>query len=122
MIERVWGLIFVIGAVAAESAAHLAFKRAADSGRYSRTAWSSLRMVMGQHGWVTGGVLCIVAQIWSWTLALKRLDVSLAYPLGDLELIVIMVLCRLILKETIGSRRWAGIVLIFVGAVMVALS
>jgi drug/metabolite transporter (DMT)-like permease len=53
---------------------------------------------------------------------LKTLDVSMAYLISSLELVIVMVFCRLLLKEQIGLRRWVGVVLIIGGTILVGLS
>lgn len=122
MIERLPGLLLVLGSVITEGLGHVAFKRAADFGHNSPTAIAVLRTALKQYKWVGSGVACFVAEGLCWSFALKTLDVSLAYPIGSLELVVIMVLSRVILKEQVGLRRWVGITLIIGGTILVGLS
>jgi undecaprenyl phosphate-alpha-L-ara4N flippase subunit ArnE len=122
MIERLGGLLFVASSVVIEALGHIAFKRAADFGRYSPTAMSVLEAALKRYKWISSGVGCFVAQGICWTLALKTLDISLAYPISSMELIVIMILCRLVLKERVGFRRWIGVTLIIGGSILVGLS
>lgn len=122
MIERLPGLLLVLGSVITESFGHIAFKQAADFGHYSQTVLSVLRLALKQYKWISLGIVCFVVEGLCWTFALKTLDVSLAYPIGGLELVVIMVLCRLLLKERVGLRRWLGVMLIVGGTLLITIS
>jgi undecaprenyl phosphate-alpha-L-ara4N flippase subunit ArnE len=71
---------------------------------------------------IAAGITCFVLEWLCWTFALKTLDVSLAYPIGSLELVVIAVLCLVLLKEQVGFRRWVGVALIVGGTLLVGAS
>jgi undecaprenyl phosphate-alpha-L-ara4N flippase subunit ArnE len=122
MIERLPGLLLILGSVITESLGHIAFKKAADFGHHGKRILSVLRLALEQYKWINLGIACFVAKGLCWTFALKTLDVSLAYPISGLELVVIMVLCRLLLKERVGLHRWLGVTLITIGTLLVTIS
>jgi undecaprenyl phosphate-alpha-L-ara4N flippase subunit ArnE len=122
MIERLPGFLLIFGSVIAEGLCHIAFKRAADSGRHGSSVLSVLRLALSRYKLIAAGITCFVLEWLCWTFALKTLDVSLAYPIGSLELVVITVLCRALLKEQVGFRRWVGVVFIVGGTLLVGAS
>jgi drug/metabolite transporter (DMT)-like permease len=89
-----------------------------------------LDKVASQHAAaVTGGFyLHVVTQPWIWmtfalgpvqlvvwTKILKRIDLSLAYPLTTISYLATMLVSQLYFKESLGIRVWAGAVLIMAG-------
>lgn len=122
MIERLPGFLLILASVITEGLSHIAFKRAADLGGHCHSIMAVLKLVMKQYRLIVLGIMCFVIEGICWTFALKKLDVSLAYPIGSLELVVIMVLCRALLKEQVGLRRWVGVALIVGGTLLVGVS
>jgi drug/metabolite transporter (DMT)-like permease len=122
MNERLAGLLFVLGAALAEGFSHVAFKQAADHGQHADGPLRAIAAAMRQYKTLSWGIGCFVVQAVCWTLALKFLDVSLAYPASSVEFIAVVLLARLMLKEKVGGLRWAGVALIVAGTALVALS
>jgi undecaprenyl phosphate-alpha-L-ara4N flippase subunit ArnE len=122
MIERLPGLLLILGSAITEGLGHIAFKQAADFGSHGHSVLSVLRLALKQYKLIALGVMCFVLEGLCWTFALKTLDVSLAYPIGSLELVVIMLLCLVLLKEKVGLRRWVGVALIVGGTLLVGAS
>jgi drug/metabolite transporter (DMT)-like permease len=54
-------------------------------------------------------------QLLVWTRILKRIDLSLAYPLTTISYLATMLVSQLVFKEPLGVRVWAGAVLITAG-------
>jgi drug/metabolite transporter (DMT)-like permease len=119
---RLLGIAFVLAAAFAEAVGHVIFKHAADRGHRPAGIFASLRAALAEHGYIALGLAAFVVDIILWTLALKFLDVSLAFPLSSLSLIMVVFLSRLRLKEKISPRRWIGVSLILLGTVFVGLS
>jgi uncharacterized membrane protein len=82
----------------------------------------ALVAALRQYKSVSAGLLCFGAEAVVWTMALRRIDVSQAYPISSIELIVMLMLSRLMLRETISKKRWVGVVLIVGGTILVGLS
>ncbi|MDP9373459.1 MAG: SMR family transporter, partial [Chloroflexota bacterium] len=55
-----------------------------------------------------------------WLAVLSRVDLSFAYPLLALGYVVTALLSRLLFDEAISPARWAGIVVICLGVVLVS--
>jgi drug/metabolite transporter (DMT)-like permease len=58
----------------------------------------------------------------AWILVLTRLDLSLAYPFLALNFVLIAIVSRLFLGETIPALRWGGIAVICLGILLIARS
>lgn len=58
----------------------------------------------------------------SWIAALSRVDLSVAYPFLALNFVLITVVSRLVLGESVPLLRWLGIAVICVGILLVARS
>ena len=112
---RAIGVAYILVAISLEALGQISFKRVANAGGKGDTPESRLWRI----GWVSFGVGCYVIEALFWTLALARLDISAAYPLGSLSFVAIALLSRLWLKEAVGVRRWIGIGLIVAGTVVV---
>jgi uncharacterized membrane protein len=53
---------------------------------------------------------------------LHKFDISKSFPLNSLDLLLILLVSKFYLRETIPWQRWAGATLICVGVVLVASS
>lgn len=58
----------------------------------------------------------------AWIAALTRLDLSVAYPFLALNFVLITLVSRVFLGETVPWLRWAGILVICAGILLVARS
>jgi drug/metabolite transporter (DMT)-like permease len=79
---------------------------------------SSLAL-LGKRWWAALGITLFVLEALLYTGALQFLDVSTAYPIGSLSFVVVTVLSRLLLGETVSRTRWFGVCLIIIGAGLV---
>lgn len=58
----------------------------------------------------------------AWIAVLSRVDLSYAYPFVALNMVLVTVVSRLLLHETVPALRWAGLLAVCVGVVLVARS
>ena len=58
----------------------------------------------------------------AWISVLSRLDLSLAYPFLALNFVLITLISRVFLGETVPTLRWLGILVIVGGILLVARS
>ena len=115
------GMICIVLASAIEGVGQLAFKRAAtESG--SHDALAGLHALTRTPGWIGFGVLCFVIEAILYSVSLRLLDLSLAFPAGSLTFVSVVLLSRLWLREAVGPRRWAGVGLIISGAILLGFS
>ena len=57
-----------------------------------------------------------------WLMALAQGDLSFVYPLGSIQYLLILIACRIYLKEKIDSPRLLGTLLVGVGIVLIMVS
>ena len=112
MSPRVIGLLLVLAASLFETGAQAAMKRGAGGLLHTsrgRRYGAAAILLFGASGVV-------------WTLALQRLDLSVAQPAGSVTIAGVAVASRWGLRERISARRWAGIALILAGVALVGAS
>ncbi len=102
MSAKALGILLVVLAAAIESFAQLSLKLGA----------------RGRSRWIAAGVLLYLFEIAAYTLALPRLDIGLAFPLGSLCFVGVALLSRIFLGEAVGLVRGLGVVCIIAGAVL----
>jgi undecaprenyl phosphate-alpha-L-ara4N flippase subunit ArnE len=111
------GVTCVLVAVVMQGVGQICFKWAATrAARDGSSSWRG-RARRSRHVLVLG-MSCYIVQATFWTLALRRLDISVAFPLGSLSFVAVAVLSSLILGEVVGGKRWVGIALILTGAAL----
>ena len=118
---RLIGLFCVTLAVLCEALGQLAFKVGAKSLDPQGGALDVLRRLWRKRS-VVVGLLCFGLEAILWTMALRLLDVSLAFPVGSLCFVFVLVLSYLWLGEQVSSERWIGVSLILGGVVLIGLS
>jgi multidrug transporter EmrE-like cation transporter len=105
------GLSWVLLAVLLEACGQTSLKNGANQGTNR----------IGKKSWIVIGISCFMCEAIAWTMVLRLLDVSIAYPLGSLSFVGIVLLSRLFLKERLSRQRWAGVILILCGTGLVGL-
>jgi drug/metabolite transporter (DMT)-like permease len=70
--------------------------------------------------WVWAWGLSFVVATALWILALSKLDISYAFPLLSTSFILVAILSRLLLGEYISGKRWAAILVICLGVILIA--
>ncbi len=121
MSPRLVGLCYVTLAMLFEALGQLSFKIGADRANSQQGAVNFLHYVWRQRV-VALGIAFFAVETVLWTMALRLLDVSLAFPAGSVSFVFIVVLSRLWLQEQIDPERWLGICLILGGVILVGLS
>ncbi|MCX6707252.1 MAG: EamA family transporter, partial [Candidatus Woesearchaeota archaeon] len=64
------------------------------------------------------GVLLYAVSSVIWLFSMTRLDISFMYPLVSLSYLFTTIFAILFLNEKVSAKRWAGLTLIIIGAVM----
>ncbi len=79
-------------------------------------------MILPSLTWVSGGLICYSVSLLCWMRALAQYELSLAYPLLSMSyaLVYIGAAAWPRLNETISMPRTMGIMLIFLGVLIVA--
>ncbi len=68
------------------------------------------------------GLAIYFGGVFFWLLALNRADLSYVYPFASLSYVLITVASWLLLHEAVPPLRWAGLLVICVGVMLVARS
>ncbi len=76
------------------------------------------RLLLRREIW--WAVLCLAAGTALWLLVLYRMEVSRAFPFLSLGFVLVMLVSRHYLKETVTATRWLGVGLIVGGIFLVA--
>jgi drug/metabolite transporter (DMT)-like permease len=102
-----FGIILVLVATAIEGFAQVFLKKAA-------------QVQAGKGPWRVLGFACFGLETVVYTWALRYLAVSIAFPLGSLSFVAVTFLSQCLLREHVDRTRWVGVVLILLGASLVA--
>jgi len=68
------------------------------------------------------GIACLVGYFVSYMLVLSWADFSFVLPASALTYVLVPVLARIVLNESVTPLRWAGVGCIFLGVVLVGLT
>lgn len=71
---------------------------------------------------VVVGLTLFVISAAAWLIVLSRVPISLAYPFVGLTYVLIPLISRFVLGETVPAARWGGVALIVAGIVVVGLT
>lgn len=79
-------------------------------------------VIVGAMGspWVLAGLAAFALGSISWLVVISRIDLSVAYPLGALNYVVVAALSASVLGEAVPSLRWAGVTFILFGILVIA--
>lgn len=108
--------ICVVLATAAEIFLKLGATATADPA--SGWSWTGLNGL--RSGWVWCGILASVVSLFNWLATLKKLPLTIAFPVGQAVHILVPLSCWWFLGEAISARRWGGIALLLCGLMIVA--
>lgn len=121
MSPRLLGLICVTMAGLFEAFGQLAFKHGVECA-LADGGMSALFRRLWRNRIVAIGIMCFTVGAVLWTMALRLLDVSIAFPVGSLCFVFVALLSRLWLQEQVGLERWIGVGLILGGVILIGLS
>lgn len=65
--------------------------------------------------WVLAGVLGYVGSFFAWMQILRRLDLSVAFPMTAMSYVTVLLAAHGLLGETVDARRWLGVACIVGG-------
>ena len=108
--------ICVLLATAAEIFLKLGAEETVDpTSRWSWTGLTGLR-----SGWVWWGILASVMSLFNWLATIRKLPLTIAFPVGNVVHILVPVSSWIFLGEAILGKRWFGIGLVLLGLMIVA--
>ncbi|CAN5128727.1 4-amino-4-deoxy-L-arabinose-phosphoundecaprenol flippase subunit ArnE [soil metagenome] len=106
-------IFLIVCATTIEAGGQLCFKK-----KSTRSADGDL----GSRMWLAGGIACMAVEAVVWTIVLKNMNVSTAYPMGSLSFVMVLLMSRILLKERVQRDRWIGVALILCGTVLLGLN
>jgi undecaprenyl phosphate-alpha-L-ara4N flippase subunit ArnE len=101
-----FGVLLICGCAVIEGFAQISLKLAAATPR----RWTF---------WLAASVALFVLAAVIYSVALRVLNVSVAYALDAMGFVVVAVLSRILLRERLSPIRWLGVGLIFVGTSLI---
>src|SRR5262249_61990289 len=114
--------LLILLSVACSSLAHLAFKVgvARVDGALAPGSTRLFVAAIAGNPYVVGGLFLHAAALGTWLLALRKVDISYAYPFIALGFVLVLGLSNWFLDERLNSARLVGVARIVGGVVCVA--
>jgi multidrug transporter EmrE-like cation transporter len=84
------------------------------------SAWSWTGLTGLRSIWVWWGILASVVSLFNWLATLRKLPLTIAFPVGNAVHILVPLSSWIFLGEAILTRRWIGIALVLLGIMIVA--
>lgn len=82
----------------------------------------SLAWSIGTNLYVIGGLITYGAGVFFWLIALSRASLSYTYPFASLSYVLVILVSFFVLREKINLLRLAGVLVICLGVMVVAIS
>ena len=102
------------------TAAEVVLKLGADQTADPRNEWSWTGLPSLRASWVWWGIIASIVSLFNWLATLRKLPLTIAFPLGNVVHIFVPLCSWIFLGETIHALRWGGIGLVLAGLAMVA--
>ncbi len=74
------------------------------------------------NGWIWVGLIIILIETLTWFIVLSKIDLSLAFPIGSLSYLFVILASAFMLHEEVSLNRWIGTLIIIIGISLVAKS
>lgn len=75
--------------------------------------------VKRRHHWILLGIAVLIVEVLLYSGALRFLAVSTAFPITSLSFVMVTLLSRWLLGESVTPLRWVGVGLILVGTSLI---
>lgn len=102
------------------TAAEIFLKLGARQVAHLPSKWSWTGLTGLESIWVWWGILASVVSLFNWLATIRKLPLTIAFPVGNVVHIFVPLSCWIFLGETILPRRWLGIALLLLGLMIVA--
>ena len=117
-------LLFILTSIAASSFAHVLLKKGMmvfEANRMQPDTFGNQIIGIIFQFWVPAGLFLHVAALGLWLLALRKADISFAYPFLSLGYVLVTVLAVVWLEETLNPWRLFGMLVIIIGILILSL-
>ena len=118
----VTGNLFLVISVISATLSQVLLKHLLDEVRPEGLGWSAIQPFLAAEKLlqtIAVGLLLVIGYLF-WVLALAKLDLSYAYPIASMSVLVAAFFSVLFLGEVMNARMWVGTVLITAGLVLLA--
>lgn len=102
------------------TAAEVFLKLGANETTDPASAWSWTGFPSLRSAWVWWGIVTSVVSLFNWLTALRKLPLTIAFPLGNVVHILVPLSSWIFLGELIRPLRWGGIGLVLLGLAIIA--
>ncbi|MGB5599550.1 MAG: EamA family transporter [Thiothrix litoralis] len=106
-----WIYVVLVMSIGCSSAAQIFQKLAAQD--LATHVGSPLRLLLKQN--ILLSIFFLGTGLLLWLVVLRRLELSIAYPMLSMGYVVVMLAARQLFHETIPPRRWLGTAFIMAG-------
>jgi drug/metabolite transporter (DMT)-like permease len=102
------------------TAAEVFLKLGANETSDPTSDWSWTGLPSLRSRWVWAGIIASVASLFNWLATLRKLPLTIAFPLGNVVHILVPLSSWVFLGESIPPLRWCGIALVLLGLAIIA--
>lgn len=102
------------------TAAEIFLKLGADAIANPVSNWSWTGLTGLRSGWVWCGIIASVISLFNWLATIKKLPLTIAFPVGNVVHILVPLSSWIFLGEAILPERWMGIGLVLIGLMIIA--
>ena len=114
--------LLILISVCSGVAGQISIKLGANSSLTESEAFNvidTFHLILGSP-WVLSGFLLYAFSAFCWVAVLRRADLSFAYAFVAIGYVLIAIVSRLVLGETIPTGRWFGLLVICFGILLVS--
>ena len=102
------------------TAAEIFLKLGAEATASAPNAWSWTGLTGLRSSWVWWGIVASVISLFNWLATIRKLPLTIAFPVGNIVHILVPLSSWIFLGEAILLRRWIGIGLVLLGLLILA--
>jgi drug/metabolite transporter (DMT)-like permease len=99
----------------------LEMKRHGEIHDFHPRGWGKLIGTLARKKFLILGIFCMAISFFAFMTLLETADLSFAVPVSAASLVLETILARVLLKERVDARRWAGALLVAGGVWLLAL-
>ena len=114
-------IFFILTSVFCSSFAHIALKLAAPKFNLSGNLWEIFLRIISNY-WLVAGLALHLFALFLWIIALKKTELSYAYPFITLGFVIVTIFSYFIFKEEVNALRLAGLAITSVGILVISYS
>jgi drug/metabolite transporter (DMT)-like permease len=100
--------------------AEIFFKIGARQTANPASVWSWTGVSGLRSSWVWFGVLASIVSLFNWLATIRRLPLTLAFPVANVVHILVPLSSWIFLGETLSFRRWSGVAMLVLGLLIIA--